>query len=194
MCTAADRRYAEPMDMTRRHIVWTVAAVAGFLLAFQLGLQASDDAGGSGLQFTGDMALWTVAIKGDKTADYEKVLMRLRAALQESDDPERRKQAEGWRVLKVAEPLPDGTIAYVHVISPVVAGADYTLLKPIYDAFPAQSQEIYDLYRGAFAKNLALASGTFIIDMSHPNAVTPPSPPATSTAPQSSSPPLVPSP
>jgi len=59
-------------------------------------------------------------------------------------------------------------IAYVHVITPVVPGADYTLLKSIYDQFPSESQAMYDVYRGAFAKNLSVASGTWVIDMSKP--------------------------
>ncbi len=154
--------------MLRKHLAWTIVLVAVAVFAYRLGVQAAgDDTAATGLHFSGDIALWTVAIKPDKTADYEKVLARLRDALQKSDDPVRKQQAAGWRVMKMSEPLPDGTVAYVHVISPVIAGADYTLLKPIYDAFPSESQDIYALYRGAFAKNLAVASGTFVIDMSH---------------------------
>lgn len=154
----------------RRNVIWTLVLVAAVLLAYRLGLQASSDDASGGLHFMGDVALWTVAIKPDKTADYEKVLTRLRDALQKSDDPQRKQQAAGWRVLKVTEPLPDGTVAYVHMITPVVEGADYALLKPIYDAFPSESQEMYALYRGAFAKNLALATGTVVIDMSKAEA------------------------
>jgi hypothetical protein len=166
----------------RRNLIWTFVLVAGVFLAYRLGLQASAGDASGGLQFTGDVALWTVAIKPDKTADYEKVLMRVRDALQKSDDPQRKQQAGGWRVLKVTEPLPDGTVAYVHLITPVVAGADYTLMKPIYDAFPSESQEMYALYRGAFAKNLALATGNLVVDMSKTEL--PPS--ATSSEPQPS--------
>ena len=157
--------------------------IASLVAAYRLGLQAAADES-AGLRFTGDVALWTVAIKPDKTADYEKVLMRVRDALQQSTDPQRKQQANGWRVMKVAEPLPDGNIAYVHVITPVVAGADYTLLKSIYDQFPSESQAMYDVYRGAFAKNLSVASGTWVIDMAKPaapggdSAQTPPQPPA----------------
>ena len=42
------------------------------------------------------------------------------------------------------------------------------LLKAIYDEFRAESQELYGIYRGAFARNLALASGPIVIDMSRP--------------------------
>jgi len=61
----------------------------------------------------------------------------------------------------------DGTIAYIHIITPV-ANADYTLLQTIYEEFPSESQQMYETYRGAFASNLALASGAVVMDMSKP--------------------------
>jgi hypothetical protein len=118
------------------------------------------------LTFDGDVALWTVAIKPDQTAAFERVIERLREALVTSDDPRRRQQAEGWKVMKMAQPLPDGNVAYVHVISPVVANADYTVMQILYDELPDERQALYELYRGAFASNLALAVGDVAIDMS----------------------------
>ena len=79
--------------------------------------------------------------------------------------------------MRVANPLPDGTIAYVHIINPVVPGADYTIMQALYDEFPDERQALYDLYRGAFAKNLSLASGTIALDLSAPGPASgPPSP------------------
>jgi hypothetical protein len=130
--------------------------------------QSAERALSQGITFQGDVALWTVAIKPDRTADFEKVLMRLRDALQKSDNPQRKQQAVGWRVMKMEKPLPDGNIAYVHLIRPVVAGADYTILKTLYDEFPSEGQQLYELYRGAFAQNLAAASGSVVLDMSKP--------------------------
>lgn len=149
------------------------AIIIALIVSYRLG-EAAQSSGiehqNSGLVLKGDLALWTVAINPDKAADFERVLARVRDALQKSDKPERKQQAAGWRVLKVDQPLPDGTIAYVHIISPV-ANADYTLLKAIYEEFPTESQQMYETYRAAFAKNLALASGSVVMDMSkaHPN-------------------------
>jgi hypothetical protein len=117
------------------------------------------------LTFTGDMALWTVAIKPDKTADFERIMSRVRDALLKSEDPQRRRQAEGWKVMRLEKPLPDGNIAYVHVINPVVPGADYTVMQTLYDAFPEERQALYEMYRGAFAQNLSLATGSVVLDM-----------------------------
>jgi hypothetical protein len=117
------------------------------------------------LTFTGDVALWTVAIKPDKTADFEQIMTKVREALAKSPDPERQKQAAGWKVMKIEKPMPDGTIAYVHVISPVVAGADYTVMQILYDAFPDERQALYEMYRGAFAANLSMATGRVAVDL-----------------------------
>lgn len=158
----------------RRSALCTAVVVFALVGAYRLGAQAavapqsaSEDHQSKAFTLTGDLALWTVAIKPDKTSDYEKVLARVRDALQKSEKPERKQQASGWRVMKMDKPLPDGNIAYVHVIAPA-GGADYALLKAVYDVFPLESQELYGLYRGAFAQNLALASGSIVMDMSKP--------------------------
>jgi hypothetical protein len=117
------------------------------------------------LTFDGDVALWTVAIKPDKTADFERVMQRLREALMNSDDPQRRAQGKGWKVMRMGKPLPDGNIAYVHVISPVVRGADYTIMQTLYDELADERQQLYELYRGAFVRNLGLGIGDVAVDM-----------------------------
>lgn len=114
------------------------------------------------LTFEGDTALWTVAIKPDKTADFEKIISKLHEGLMKSEKPERQQQARGWKVMKLAKPLPDGNIAYVHIINPVVPGADYTVMQVLYDEFPEERQALYDMYRGAFAQNLSLAVGNMV--------------------------------
>jgi hypothetical protein len=119
----------------------------------------------------GDTALLSVAINADKTADFERVMARVRQALEMSPDQDRRRQAAGWKVVRLRTPLPDGAVTYVHVIHPVVAGADYTIMRILYDAFPAERQALYELYRGAFARNLSLAQGTVAIDLARPATV-----------------------
>jgi hypothetical protein len=114
------------------------------------------------LTFEGDTALWTVAIKPDKTADFEKIMAKLHEGLNKSEKAEQKQQAAGWKVMKLAKPLPDGNVAYVHIINPVVPGADYTVMQNLYDMFPEERQVLYELYRGAFAANLSLAVGNMV--------------------------------
>ena len=118
------------------------------------------------LTLAGDTALLTVAVRPEKSADFEQVISKRKAALLQSDDPKRREQAAGWKVMKLEKPLPDGNLAYVHVIQPVVPGADYAVMQTLYDAFPDERQALYELYRGAFVQNLSLATGHIVVDMS----------------------------
>ena len=115
----------------------------------------------------GDLALWNVAIRPDKTADFEQFLGKLKEALTKSTAPEAKQQLAGWKVIKVAKPLPDGNIHYIHVITPV-AGADYNMLQVMYTVFtdPTEQKALYDLYRGALASNLGIISGTVAFDLS----------------------------
>jgi hypothetical protein len=118
------------------------------------------------LALSGDVALWTIEIRADRAKDFERIVAKLQEALSTSDKPERKQQAAGWKVMKVDKPLPNGNVAYVHIISPVVAGADYAIMQSLYDELPEERQALYEMYKGAFSQNLSLATGTMIADMS----------------------------
>jgi hypothetical protein len=115
----------------------------------------------------GELALWSVSIRPDKTADYEQVLAKVKEALQKQGTPEATQQLAGWKVVKALKPMPDGNIVYTHVITPV-PNADYSILQVLYATFtdPMEQKTLYDLYVGAFAGNLGLSTGTVAIDMS----------------------------
>ena len=115
---------------------------------------------------SGDMAVLMVSVKGDKTADYEQVLGRLKDALMKSEAPEAKQQLAGWKIVKTPMPQPDGTIVYLHIITPV-AGADYSVLQNIYQVVkdPTEQKAIYDQYVGTGAKNLSLLTGSVALDM-----------------------------
>ena len=115
----------------------------------------------------GDLALWSVSIRPDKTADYEAVLNKVKEALAKSEAPEAKQQLAGWKVIKAAKPMPDGNIVYTHVITPV-PGADYNILQVAYASItdPTEQKTLYDLYRGAFVGNIGLAAGTVVADFS----------------------------
>jgi hypothetical protein len=114
----------------------------------------------------GDMAVLFVAVKPDKTADYEKVLAKLKESLAKSEAPEAKQQAAGWKVVKTAKPQADGTILYLHVINPV-AGADYGVLQSIYAVVkdPTEQRALYDLYVATGAKTVSLLNGSIALDM-----------------------------
>jgi len=90
-------------------------------------------------------------IQTDKASDYEMVMGKIKEALQKSETPERRQQAEGWSVFKSPDPSGiDGVSVYVQVIDPVVKGANYHPGVILQEAFPAEYVELYNKYSGAY--------------------------------------------
>lgn len=75
--------------------------------------------------FATDVGLLLVTVKADRTADYERALQALQAALASATDPARRQVAQGWRVYRAAEADAKGNALYVHALVPAVAGFDY---------------------------------------------------------------------
>jgi hypothetical protein len=151
--------------------------LSGFLLAGAIMLLPAFSQGhggvraqGQALTFDGDTAILTVAIKPDKTAEFEQIMSDVRAALMKSEKPERKQQAAGWKVVKSATPMKDGTVVYMHLINPVVKGADYTILAILYEANPdpAAQRAIFEKYRDAFAASLGGGAFTTVVDLSKP--------------------------
>lgn len=117
--------------------------------------------------FGSEAAMMTFIIKADKAADFEKVMAKLHQALANSDKPERRQQAANWKLYKAAEPAPQGNVIYFNVLAPVLKGADYAPSKIIAEVFPTEAQELFLLYRDAFA-GLVRNELTLIQDFSTP--------------------------
>jgi hypothetical protein len=124
--------------------------------------------------FNSDAAMLTFFIKPDKAADFEKVMEKLHQALANSDKPERKQQAAGWKLYKAAEPGPNGTVLYINFLSPALKGADYTISKILAEVYPQEVQQLFPLYRDAFA-GLSRAELKLVQDFSTP---APPSTPA----------------
>ena len=118
--------------------------------------------------FNGDIVVMAFAINPDKTADYEKVIASLKEALSKSEAPEAKEQLAGWKIIKNAMPNPDGSIVYIHIISPVVKNADYSIMNNIYAAVkdPAEQKSMFDLYRGAMKQALFVIQGPMVADLS----------------------------
>jgi hypothetical protein len=98
----------------------------------------------------GDVALVTIFIKSDKTADFEVVLNKLKESLQKSEKPERKQQAAGWKIFKSTQPGPQNTVVYVMRIDPVVKGQEYDISRLIAEVFPVEVQELFAKYKDAF--------------------------------------------
>jgi hypothetical protein len=116
------------------------------------------------LALDGDIALITILIKPDKTADFETVLTKLKEALAKSEKPERKQQAAGWKIFKSTQ-MAQGNAVYIMRIDPVVKGQEYDISRLIAEVFPVEVQQIFELYKNAFAGR-AITYMTHFMDMS----------------------------
>ena len=118
------------------------------------------------LTYEGDAVIIAYNINPGKDADYDQVLTRVRDALQKSPNPQAKQQLAGWKVIKNAQKQPDGSSVYVHIISPVIAGADYSLTNIVYEqASDEEKRAFYELYRGALMKPLFQIQGPMALDL-----------------------------
>jgi hypothetical protein len=115
------------------------------------------------LTLNGDAAIITLLIKPDKTADFEAVLTKLKEALSKSEKPERKQQAEGWKVFKSTQ-MAQGNAVYIMRIDPVVKDAEYDITRLINEVFPTEVQEIFAKYKDAFAGR-AITEMTMLMSM-----------------------------
>jgi hypothetical protein len=118
--------------------------------------------------FTGDAVLWAFEVHPGKEADYEQVIAKLKDALTKSTRPEAKQQLAGWKVIKNATAQPNGGgFVYVHVISPVVKDADYSITNIVYEtSTDDEKRAFYDLYRGALKQALFIIQGPLAADLS----------------------------
>jgi hypothetical protein len=115
--------------------------------------------------FASDAGMVLNFIKPDKVADFEAVIAKLKQALQSSDKPERKQQAQGWKVFKAAEPGPNGTVLYVFWIDPAVKGADYTVSTILAEAYPQEVQTLFKQYADAYAQGQNFVNLTLVSDL-----------------------------
>lgn len=117
--------------------------------------------------YTGEVVIAAYAVNPDKTADYEQVIATLKDSLSKSTRPEAKQQLAGWKVMRAMTPQPDGAIVYVHVITPVVPDADYSITNLVYEAVtdPMERINFYNLYRGALKAPIFLIQGPLTADL-----------------------------
>jgi hypothetical protein len=111
--------------------------------------------------FTSDSVIIVYSVNQGKEADYEQVLAKLRAALDKSTDSNAKAQSAGWKVVKAEKSLtPDGLPSYIHIISPVIKGADYSIVNQVYAvSTDEEKRAFYDLYKGALKGAVSLMQG-----------------------------------
>jgi len=101
--------------------------------------------------FPGDGGVILNFVKADKTTDFETVLGKVKEGLAKSEKPERKQQANGWKVMKATEPGPNGAVIYAFIIDPVVKGADYSVGNILVETLgQTEGQALYKTYSESF--------------------------------------------
>ncbi len=83
-----------------------------------------------------------------KAADFDAILVRLKAALTAVDSASRKLQAANWLIYKSAEP-PGESVVYLFLFDPAVPKASYDPLLVLAEALPAEAQPLYERMRAA---------------------------------------------
>jgi hypothetical protein len=116
--------------------------------------------------FASDGGMVLNFIKPDKGPDFEAVIAKLKEALAKSEKPERKQQAQSWKVFKSPDPAAGGNLLYVFVIDPAVKGADYTVSNILAEAFtPAEVNDLYKKYAEAYATGQNFVNLTLVADL-----------------------------
>jgi hypothetical protein len=98
----------------------------------------------SPFMFMSDASMVINYVKPDKVADFEMVMTKVKEALAKSEKPERKAQAEGWKIFKTDLPGPQGAVTYFAIVDPVVKGNDYNMRVILTEAFGvADTNTIY---------------------------------------------------
>jgi hypothetical protein len=107
--------------------------------------------------YNADTVIVMYAVNPGKDADYEQVIAKLKEALGKSTSPEAKQQLAGWKVVKSQNSLTkDTSSTYIHIISPVVKGADYSIVNIVYAvSTDDEKRAFYDLYKGALKGGLS---------------------------------------
>lgn len=124
-------------------------ALAGFTLAGAAVASAQEAKPAPVMTLDGDAAVVTILIKPDKTADFEKVVAKYKEAFEKNENAVRKQQLAGMKFYKGAATAQG--VPYIVIVDPVVKGEEYDITRVITEVFPTEVQELYNLYKDAFA-------------------------------------------
>jgi hypothetical protein len=124
-------------------MVMRIAAVI-IALAFAVDWQAASPA----TTIDGDAAIVTILVRPEKAVEFDRLLLRLKTALQASSSPVRKSQAAGWSVFKSTD-LVQGNVSYIMRIDPAVKEQDYDIARLIGEAEPGAVTDVTRAIREA---------------------------------------------
>ena len=139
-----------------------VALVTGVVLGMVFTTNAAEAQ--NARTFSSGSGMMLNYINAANTDDFEAVMRKLAEALQSSDNAERNRQAEGWKVYRAKEAGPNNSVLYVWFIEPAVANADYAVSQILNEAFPSEVQALYEQFNGSFAGGQSMVNLDLVVD------------------------------
>ena len=126
--------------------------------------------------FNAPMGMLLVPVLSTKVADFEKFLGYVREALAKTTDQTVRRQAQGWKFFRVAEPGPNGDVIYAFVLDAAVPCVDYALGPILNAAIPDEAKvlEVMNLYRSSVRNGGTLMNFVPVTPASGANPTGPP--------------------
>ena len=124
----------------------------------------TSEAEAQGRSFTAGTGMMLNYVNSASTGDFEDVMRKLAEGLQNSENAERNRQADGWKVYRAAEPGPNNSVLYVWFIDPTVQGADYAVANILNEAFPGEVQQLYETFNGSFAGGQAMVNLDLVLE------------------------------
>jgi hypothetical protein len=115
--------------------------------------------------FTTPAGVLLVQIKPDQTAAFEELVTKLKAGLAKTTDETLKKEGQGLRVFKAAEPFNNNTL-YLVMMDPVVPGGEYEMFSMLSKTMTAEelrapeTAEMWKKFQAAFAAGLGKLSLT----------------------------------
>ena len=101
--------------------------------------------------FTTDRGAVFHAVKPASVADYEAAITALQEALSKAEDPDVRRMAAGWRVLKSIDADAKANVIFIHLLEPAIAGVDYRPSLWLDKLLAGAPAELLTKYRDSFA-------------------------------------------
>lgn len=142
---------------------WRVAALVTTIVAWTAVAAAQDAPPATppdALTFSVDRMLVVFQIAEASGTDFEVVMGKVKDVLARSDKPERKLQAEHWRLLKVEAPQ-NGVLTYYFLLDQVVKGVSYDPFKILGEGLPPEEvgalfEKIKPGLKGIFTAPLGL--------------------------------------
>ncbi len=158
-------RFGDRQTSVRRHVGVGCAIIATLVTGIVMGMTFHLDTAEAqaSRSFSGGTGLIMNYVKPDATEDFEAVMRKLGDALHQSDNPERVRQAEGWKIYRAQEPGPSNSVLYVWFVDPTVSGADYAVSQILNEAFPAEVQALYEAFSNSFAGGQAMVNLDLVV-------------------------------